>query len=61
MPLINAIGLSENMSPVVLKVHDFLEHMSAGGNKDASHFAAMFLHSLTVIDKKKDLTDLIIF
>ena len=60
MPFINTILLSANMSPVVLEIHDFLEHMDTGGNLDAPYIAAILLHHLTIIDKKKNLTDLIL-
>ena len=52
MPLINTTALSENISPVVLEIHDCLEHMATGGNKYEPYIAASFLHHLTVIDKK---------
>ena len=58
---INEIALSENMSSVVLEINDCLEHMVAGGNKDAPYISAIFPHHLTVIDKNRNLSDLIFF
>ena len=61
MRLINEIELSANMSPVVLEIHYCLDHMDAGREKDVPYIAAIFFHHLTVIDKKRNLTDLIFF
>ena len=61
IPLLNAIALSENMSPVVLEIYDCLEHIDSEGNKDEPHIAAILLHHLTIIDKKRNITDIIFF
>ena len=61
MPLINTIKLSENISPVVLDIHNLSEHLAAGGNKDAPYIADVFLRHLIVINKKRNITDIIYF
>ena len=49
------------MSPVVLEIYDCLEHIDSEGNKDEPHIAAILLHHLTIIDKKRNITDIIFF
>ena len=61
MPLINKIALSANMSPAVLEIHYCSQHTDKVENKDAPYIAAIYLHHLTVIDKKRNITDLIFF
>ena len=61
MRLINAISLSENISTVVFKICDCLEHMASGGNKETPYIDAIFPHHLTVINKNINLTDIIFY
>ena len=39
MPLVNNLVVYSDVSPTVVGIHDCMDHMNAGGNKDAKYLA----------------------
>ena len=61
LPLVNVLGSTANIPPVVLEIHDCHAHMASGGRKDAPYISSIFFDHLEELDPNKNLTDVLFF
>ncbi len=61
MPLLNMMVMCGDVNPVVVSICDCTNHMSEGGEKDATNIAEMFKEKVNEFDPDGKHTDVFFF